>query len=953
MAETMGTHATQGSNTPRITRYEVFMLLHRSPHWSQALTAIALASASLFSQASTSGVVISQVYGGGGNSGATLTHDFIELYNAGSSTVSLNAWSVQYASATGSTWQVTPLTNVSLQPGQYYLVQQAKGTGGTTALPTPDAIGTIAMSATGGKVALVSNATALTGAAPTGAQLVDLVGFGSANAYEGTGAAPAPSNTVAVVRALSGCTDSDQNNTDFSTAAPTPRNTALISSTCAGAGPTAAPATIPQIQGDAAQSPYLGQRVRTSGVVTKLTNNGFFLQDPLGDANPATSDGVLVYTGSTPTVAVGQRIQLDATVAEFNTGAASNAFTAARPVTELISPAGITLLSSGHTIPATLVALPLSEQEWEQVEGMLVTITNALTVSQNYFQGRYGQVTLSAGGRLEKPTNTHRPGSPEALSLAEANTRHQILLDDGSSQQNPSPTPYIGADNTLRAGDTTSHITGVIDFGLMTASNTGLAGFKIHPTQAVVFQRDNPRTSAPTAVGGNVRIASANVLNYFTTFVDGKTASGLSGQGCAPSGTTSDCRGANSAAEFARQRSKTLTMLQGLNADVVGLMELQNNSEAIADLVAGLNAQMGAGTYAFIQDPASGVGTDAIKLGLIYKPGALTPVGASVSSTDPSHKRPPLAQTFAGQNGERFTVVVNHFKSKGCSGATGLDADQGDGQGCFNASRIEEAQALNAFVNDLKVTGGTPRVLVLGDLNAYGKEDPVVSLTDAGLVDLAKRFNRFDYSYVFDGEAGSLDHALATPELNSIVTGTTVWHINADEPSVIDYNLEFKQPACATCGPDYYSATPYRSSDHDPLVMGLNLTKSISGGTGRDTIVGTAGDDIITGGEQSDTLTGGLGRDVFVYRSIRDGLDTITDFVPGTDRIDLSELLSSLGITPTAAIANNHIRLVNTSAGTQIQVDVDGSSGSALPRALTLLKGISPAQLLIARDLGL
>ena len=135
--------------------------------------------------------------------------------------------------------------------------------------------------------------------------------------------------------------------------------------------------------------------------------------------------------------------------------------------------------------------------------------------------------------------------------------------------------------------------------------------------------------------------------------------------------------------------------------------------------------------------------------------------------------------------------------------------------------------------------------------------------------------------------------------------------------------------------------------------MGLNLTKSISGGTGRDTIVGTAGDDVITGGEQSDTLSGGLGRDLFVYRSIRDGLDTITDFVPGTDRIDLSELLSSLGITPSAAIANNHIRLVNTSSGTQIQVDVDGSSGSALPRALTLLKGITPAQLLIARDLGL
>jgi hypothetical protein len=182
-------------------------------------------------------VVISQVYGGGGNAGATYTHDFIELFNRGAAPVSLNGWSVQYNSATGTgTWQVTNLTNVTLQPGQYYLVQEAQGAGGTTPLPTPDVIGVIAMSATAGKVALVNNTTALT-ACPAG--LVDLVGFGAtANCFEGTGPTPAPSNTLAVLRAANGCTDTDQNATDFATGAPAPRNTVTTLNPCGGGTPT-------------------------------------------------------------------------------------------------------------------------------------------------------------------------------------------------------------------------------------------------------------------------------------------------------------------------------------------------------------------------------------------------------------------------------------------------------------------------------------------------------------------------------------------------------------------------------------------------------------------------------------------------------------------------------------------------------------------------------------------
>lgn len=926
----------------------------RSRNLTPFATAMALAVMSLASHASTNGVVISQVYGGGGNSGATLKNDFIELLNAGANPVSLNGWSVQYASATGTSWQVTSLSNVTLQPGQYYLIQQAAGTGGTTALPTPDAIGTIAMSGTAGKVALVNTTTALTGTAATNPAVLDYVGYGTnANAFEGSAAAPAPSNTVAIARGATGCADTDKNSVDFSTAAPTPRNTATAQTSCSSTPPTATTAPIHQIQGNANLSPLVGQTVSTSGVVTKINNNGFFMQDETGDGLAQTSDGIFVYTGTAPTVSLGQLVQLTGVVAEFNTGAASNSITAAHTVTELTGISNLTVLASGRAVSPTVITLPATPAELERVEGMLVTINTPLTASQNYFQGRYGQVTLSAGGRLEKPTNAHRPGSADAVSMAQANAMRQILLDDGTSVQNPSPTPFLAADNTLRAGDTIDSLTGVIDYGLSTSDSAGAGSYKVHPTASVSFTRVNQRTSKPDAVGGNIRLASANLLNYFTTFGNGQTASGLSGQGCAPSGTTSDCRGADSLAEFTRQRDKLLAELKAMNADVIGLMELQNNSEAIANLVSGLNGLMGAGTYAAVADPSTGVGTDAIKVGIIYKPAIVTPVGTSISDADPSHKRPSVAQTFAAANGEVFSVVVNHFKSKGCSGASGTDADQLDGQGCFNASRVAEAQAVRHFVSDLQTRSANNRVALLGDFNAYGMEDPVYEFTGHGYVNLAQRFSAFDYSYVFDGEAGSLDHAIGTPELNAVVTGASAWHINADEPSIIDYNLEFKQPACGTCGPDYFTAAPYRSSDHDPLLIGLSLVKTLSGSTGRDAIAGTAGDDVITGGEQSDTLTGGAGRDVFVYNSTRDGLDTITDFLPGTDRLDLSALLSSMGANSASALSGGYIRLVTTAAGLQVQVDADGAAGTGLPRALVLLKGVTAGQIQASRDLGL
>lgn len=698
------------------------------------------------------------------------------------------------------------------------------------------------------------------------------------------------------------------------------------------------------IQGSGKTSPLVGQSVTTQGVVTKLNSNGFFMQGETPDSDETTSEGIFVFTSSTPSVAVGQRLRVAATVTEYNVGAAGNAGTLANLLTQLTAPV-ITTLASGIAIEPKRIVFPeVVEGDLEHYEGMLVRIEEPLTVSQNFFLGRYGQMTVSAGGRLVKPTNRHPAGSPEALALADDNARRRLLLDDGSSLQNPNPTPYLGADNTVRAGDTIEGLVGVIDYGLATNNADGLSDYRLHPVEVPVITRSNPRMATPEVVGGNVKVASFNVLNYFTTIDQ-------AGASCYPGGTRSDCRGADSVAEFTRQKSKIVKALASMNADVVGLMEIENNGNtAVLDLVAGLNAQMGAGTYASIALPSGGTGTDAIRVAMIYKPSALSLVGNARSDTQSIHNRPPLAQTFAAANGEKFSVVVNHFKSKGSCPSGGADADQGDGQGCWNALRVSQAQALRGFVQSLQASTGDDDVIVMGDLNAYGKEDPILDFTDNGYVDQVARFAQDGYSYVFDGESGYLDHALATPSLNAQIVTARHWRINADEPSIIDYNLEFKQPACPACGPDYFSNTVYRSSDHDPVLIGLRLLKPVSGSAGRDALQGSAGDDRIEGGIGADVLTGGAGRDRFIYTSLRDAGDTITDFVPGEDVIDLSALLASIGYSGSQPVADGHVKLVSTAAGVSLQIDTD-AYGPAPARPLLLLKGLTVDAIQPLRDI--
>ncbi|TAF75340.1 MAG: ExeM/NucH family extracellular endonuclease [Bacteroidetes bacterium] len=582
------------------------------------------------------------------------------------------------------------------------------------------------------------------------------------------------------------------------------------------------------IQGSGMATSLLSNQViTTSGVVTASFQNstqlsGFYIQDKMGDGNSQTSDGIFVFVASSPlAVNVGDEIMLSANAVEFN-GA-----------TQLTNPILRQIISTGNNIVPTNVTLPgFTETEFEKYEGMLVTFTQELTVTQNFFLGRFGRLLLSSGGRLFNPTNVFdvndsdpngnstTGGSNLATITAQLNLnkRRCIVMDDGSTLQNPSIVPYLDPVlNTIRCGSTVLSLTGVVDY-FSNASNSRFEDllYRIHPTIAPTINYA-PRPSVPGVGMSNVKIGSLNVLNYFNGDGTGSDA----GFG------TSEQRGASNLVEFNRQKAKIISAIQNLNADVLGIMEMENDGEgpnhAIVDLISGLNTAMGAGTYNFVTSPGVGgkLGTDAIKVGLIYKPATLDLVGNSMTSTDAVHSRPPLAQIFKLKStNANFMVVSSHFKSKspGNPPGSGLDADMNDGQGFFNNTRKNQAISTTVFAKNMADANNITDYLLVGDFNAYEQEDPMDIFRSMGLQTLVNN----TYSFVFDGAAGSLDHAVASPSLAAKTTGAHKWHNNADEPTVLDYNTDFGRPAYV------YDAGPYRSSDHDALIVGLNL-QSISG----------------------------------------------------------------------------------------------------------------------------
>ena len=528
--------------------------------------------------------------------------------------------------------------------------------------------------------------------------------------------------------------------------------------------------------------------------------NGFFIQEEAADSdgNAATSEGVFAYsTTFTEYPSVGDAVRVSGAVAEYN------------GITEIVLSANAETLGAGADILTTSIEMPFDESvNLESLEGMQVQFQQTLNVTDVYNLGRYGQFNVSSG-RLMIPTNQYAAGSSEAIALAEANARNTLLVDDGSSAQNADDIPFpvggLSHANPLRLGDSVEGLEGVMHYAF--------GAYNLIPVGALQTVRTNPRTDVPQLdVQGDVKVASFNVLNYFN----------------GPNFPTS--RGADSEDEFARQQAKTVAAIVAMDADVLGLVEIENDGygsdSAIASLVNSVNAELGSDVYSYVA-LESLLGGDEIAVGIIYKPATVTPQGAAVTSSEAPFdygNRQPLLQTFSvNSNSEAFTLAVSHFKSKGsCGSATGNDADLGDGQGCWNELRTQAALGLTALVQNSE--GLSDRVIVMGDLNAYAKEDPILALEDAGYSNLVNLFHgESAYSYSFGGEMGYLDHALSSSTLTEYVADATVWHINADEPRVFDYNVEYKSETQLS---SYYGADAYRSSDHDPVIVVLDFPET-------------------------------------------------------------------------------------------------------------------------------
>ena len=559
------------------------------------------------------------------------------------------------------------------------------------------------------------------------------------------------------------------------------------------------------IQGDGATSPLVDTPVELEGIVTADFQGddqlkGFFVSSLTTDIdeNPLTSEGIFVYFADTD-VSVGDHVRVQGNVAEYFDS------------TQIDNVTQVAVCNTDLTVAATKITLPVAEStDLESFEGMLVTLEQQLVVTDNFGLGRYGEVEL-ATERLYQGTQVALPGDA-ANAVETENLLKKILLDDGSTVQNSDPiaypTPGLSAENTLRTGDTINTVTGALaySFGL----------YRIHPTAIPQFIATNAREDAPELnASADLRVASFNVLNYFNG----------DGQG---GGFPTD-RGADTEAEFIRQEAKIVSAISAMQADVVGLMEIENDGfsefSAIASLVNALNEADTANQYAFVDFNLDQIGTDAITTALIYRANKVEEVGTAAITTQAPFdfsNRTPIAQSFKSiESDEVFTVAVAHLKSKGgCGSASGANEDQNDGQACWNEIRTQGATAYADWL-DSKPTGVDDEdTILVGDMNAYAMEDPIRAFADKGYKNVVAELdgNTLGYSYSFSGRAGSLDHAVASDSLLSKVVSAQDWHINADEPILLDYNVEFKSDAQQS---SLYSESAYRASDHDPVIIDI------------------------------------------------------------------------------------------------------------------------------------
>nr|WP_245306663.1 ExeM/NucH family extracellular endonuclease [Acidipropionibacterium timonense] len=556
--------------------------------------------------------------------------------------------------------------------------------------------------------------------------------------------------------------------------------------------------------------------------------NGIYIQTPgsggvakkAGDA----SDGVFVYSSwAASHVKVGDCVVVQGTVSEYS------------GLTEIGGSTRVDATTGCAPVkPTPLASLPATDADKEPYEGMLVEPEGTYTITNNYALNQYGTVGLAVGDKpLYQSTEVARPGA-DAAAVEAQNLTRAINLDDGSSWNymtnataKDSPLPYLSQATPMRTGSHISFTKPVIldeRFG-WNFQPTGQVVGSDSPLIPVSSTNDRPNT--PPAVGGDLKLASFNVLNYFTDL--GQDESGCKAYtdraGNPVSSNMCQVRGAYTASAFADQQAKIVTAINGLGADVVALMEVENSAaitylpgqprdKALAHLVDELNKAAGSKVWAYVPSPTVvPANEDVIRTAFIYKVGSVRPEGPSQILMDPAfaNARQPLAQTFVTTEGATsFVAVANHFKSKGSG------EDDGTGQGLSNPSRVAQAKALTDWVSQ---QFGTTPTFLLGDFNAYAMEDPVRRIESAGFTEVVDAKAPGSSTYQYSGRLGSLDHIFANRAAMALVSGAGVWDINADESVAMQYSRRNYNVT------DFHTTGPWAASDHDPAIVGI-VTKA-------------------------------------------------------------------------------------------------------------------------------
>jgi uncharacterized protein len=662
-----------------------------------------------------SDVVISQVYGGGGNTGAQFRNDFIELFNRGDTPVDVTGWSVQYASATGAEWQVTVVTGV-IQPGRYLLVQEAAGAGGTTDLPRPDAVGTIAMSATTGKVVLARTDQPLSGSLPGAAPIVDAIGYGPTATLFETTPAPQLSNTAAGLREAGGCRDTDDNNADLRNGTPMPRNSATPAIICTG-NPSARDLLISEVQGRGERSPFAGERVTIRGIVTERRTNGYFIQALEPDFNPATSEGLFVFTSTAPPAdaAVRNVVEVTGTVSEFGEPA--------NTLTELTSPFELVLIARGAELPAPVELEPGTS--WERYESMRVSVRQLTAIAK-------------PGGSIDERTGTASgngqvygvlPGMEWPFRTTGAEVHPWLVRVDMPGADPESAEAIFG-------------IEGVLD--------VSRGAWAIRPAQQILGTGGPFRTRAALpASPGEFTIATMNLQRLFDTEDDPGT---------------SDPIVTPQAFNTRLERIARVIREVMLSPDIIGVEEVENLTTLRALAAA-------AGDYRAYLEEGNDIG--GIDVGFLVKSTmqvlGVQQIGKATTfqfggRTDLLWDRPPLVLRARVGNSPEFTVIVNHLRSL-------IDADDPR----VMAKRSTQAVELRRIVEQFQ----TPAA-VIGDFNAFPLGEPMPTLTPA-LHNLTNTLPVDQgFTYIEDGVRQALDHVLLNPQMRPWLTRYTVAHVNAE-----------------------------------------------------------------------------------------------------------------------------------------------------------------------------